>query len=59
VLSVEDEMTAYGVAVWQPGDGSTYAVVTQEGTTTIATARIIERDGALGYTDVDHLEMPC
>jgi 3-phytase len=56
--AVDDEHTAYGVAVWQPGDGSTYATITQEGTTTIATARIVEDHGTLGYTDVEHLVMP-
>jgi 3-phytase len=56
--AVDEEKTAYGVAVWQPGSGSTYAVVTQEGTTTIATVRIVETNGALGYTDIEHLELP-
>ena len=56
--AVDEEHTAYGVAVWQPGDGSTYAAVTQEGTTMIATARIVARNGALAYTNVRHLEMP-
>src|ERR671919_348267 len=50
--AVDEERTAYGVTVWQPRRGPTYAVVTQEGATTIATARIIEEDGALAYTDV-------
>lgn len=55
---VESEQTAYGLAVWQDGD-ATYAVVTQEGTTTIATARLVAgADGTLGYTDVEHLDMP-
>jgi 3-phytase len=56
--AVDEERTAYGVTVWQPRRGPTYAVVTQEGATTIATARIIEEDGALAYTDVKHLELP-
>ena len=56
--AVDEEHTAYGVAVWQPGDGSTYAAVTQEGTTMIATARIVARNGALAYTNVRHFEMP-
>ena len=57
-VAVDEEHTAYGVAIWQPGDGSTYAAVTQEGTTMIATARIVARHGALAYTNVRHLEMP-
>lgn len=57
--TVDEEHTAYGVAVWQPGDGESYAVVTQEGDTTIATARLVTgADGTVGYTDVEHLEMP-
>ena len=56
--AVDEEHTAYGVAAWQPGDGSTYAVVTQEGATTIATVRIVEQDDTLAYTDVEHLELP-
>ncbi|MCF4119416.1 phytase [Antribacter sp. KLBMP9083] len=57
--TVDEEHTAYGVAVWQPGDGESYAVVTQEGDTTIATARLVAAaDGAVGYTDVEHLEVP-
>ncbi len=56
--TVDEQHTAYGVAVWQPRNGSTYAVITQEGATTIATARIVEQGGAFGYTDVEHLEMP-
>jgi 3-phytase len=55
---VDEEKTAYGVAVWQPKNGRTYAVVTREGATTIATARIVEQDGRLGYVDVRQLEMP-
>ncbi|GLY22081.1 phytase [Micromonospora sp. NBRC 101691] len=56
--TVDEERTAYGLAVWQPRPGETYAVVTQEGTTTIATARIVEIGGKLGYTDVRKLSMP-
>jgi 3-phytase len=56
--AVDEAHTAYGVAVWQPGDGSTYATVTQENTTMIATARIVSRNGALAYTDVKRLRMP-
>jgi 3-phytase len=56
--AVEDQHTAYGLAVYQPRPGTAWAVVTQEGTTAIATARIVVADGALGYTDVEHLEVP-
>jgi 3-phytase len=44
--------------VWQPGRGRTYAVVTQEGATTIATVRIVEVDGRLGYTGIRQVTMP-
>jgi 3-phytase len=56
---VDSERTAYGLAVWQDGEDA-YAVVTQEGTTTIATARLVPGEGGtLGYTDVEHLAMPA
>jgi 3-phytase len=55
---VDEEHTAYGVAVWQPSADETYAVVTQEGDTTIAAARIVETDGGLGYEQIEPLEMP-
>ncbi|MEU2199720.1 phytase [Isoptericola sp. NPDC019482] len=57
---VDSEHTAYGLAVWQPRDGEAYAVVTQEGTTRVATARIAPTaDGTVGYADVDHLDLPA
>ncbi|MEU0486452.1 phytase [Streptosporangium sp. NPDC006013] len=56
--AVDEEHTAYGLTVWQPKRGETYAVVTQEGATTLATARIVEIDGRLGYTSVKKLTMP-
>jgi 3-phytase len=56
--AVDDEHTAYGLAVYQPRPGTAYAVVTQEGTTTIATALITAQGGAFGYSDVRHLDMP-
>ncbi|MFC8598527.1 phytase [Isoptericola sp. NPDC057191] len=56
---VDTEHTAYGLAVWQPRAGEAYAVVTQEGTTAVATARIAARgDGTLGYDDVAQVELP-
>ena len=56
--AVDEGHTAYGVAVWQPRRGAIYAVITQEGATSIATARIDEQGGKLGYADVERLEMP-
>ncbi|WP_344386456.1 phytase [Asanoa iriomotensis] len=56
--AVDEEHTAYGLAVWQPGRGETYAVVTQEGATAIATARIVEIGGKLGYTSIKTVTMP-
>ena len=56
--AVDEEHTAYGLAVWQPRRGATFAVVTQEGATTIATARIVETAGGLGYTDTRTITMP-
>jgi 3-phytase len=55
---VDAERTAYGVAVYQPGDGATYAVVTQEGDTAIATVRLVTDGEAIGYTDITYLELP-
>ncbi|KNX37785.1 phytase [Luteipulveratus halotolerans] len=56
--AVGDEHTAYGVSVWQPRPGEAYAVITQEGTTRIATARITSSTNGVGYSDVQHLSMP-
>jgi 3-phytase len=55
--TVDEEHTAYGLAVYQRR-GATYAVVTQEGATTVATARITTGADGVGYTDVEHLTMP-
>ena len=55
---VDEEHTAYGVAVYQPGDGATYAVVTREGATAIATVRLVTDGDTIGYTDITHLELP-
>jgi 3-phytase len=57
--AVDGEHTAYGVAVYQPHPGTAYAVVTQEGTTTIAVATIVADDETFGYTDVSHLDLPA
>lgn len=57
--TVDEGHTAYGVAVWQSETGGdARAVVTQEGATTLATARLVEIDGALGYTDVATTTIP-
>ncbi|WP_285100828.1 phytase [Promicromonospora sp. MEB111] len=56
--TVAEDQTAYGLAVYQPRRGGTYAVVTQEGSTTIATARLTTGPDGVGYTDVEHLEIP-
>lgn len=55
---VDTEQTAYGLAVWQPPQGGTYVVVTQEGTTAITLVRVVEVDGGLGYAPVDTITMP-
>ncbi|MEV0398356.1 phytase [Polymorphospora rubra] len=57
--AVDEEHTAYGLAVWQPRRGETYAVVTQEGTTALATVRIVEVGGKLGYTDIRKTVLPA
>ncbi|WP_460889955.1 phytase [Promicromonospora xylanilytica] len=56
--TVAEDQTAYGLAVYQPRDGATYAVITQEGRTTVATARLTTGPDGVGYTDVEHLAMP-
>jgi 3-phytase len=56
--AVNEEHTAYGVAVYQPHPGTAYAVVTQEGRTTIATVAITGQGAAFGYTAVRHLDLP-
>ena len=55
---VDEGHTAYGAAVYQRKDGRSYAVVTQEGGTAIATVRLVTHDKKIGYTDVNRLEMP-
>jgi 3-phytase len=56
--AVDEENTAYGVAVYQPRPGTAYAVATQAGTTRIATARLVSQGGAIGYDNIRHLDMP-
>ena len=55
---VDTEQTAYGLTVWQPKQGGTYVVVTQEGTTNITMVKVVEVDGKLGYEPVDTITMP-
>lgn len=56
--SVDEEHTAYGLAVYQPRRGPAQVVVTQEGATTIATAQIVETNGKLGYRQVEKATLP-
>jgi 3-phytase len=56
--TVDEEHTAYGVAVWQPRRGPASVVVTQEGGTRLATVKLTTRGGTVGYTDIEHLDMP-
>ncbi|MEU4364795.1 phytase [Promicromonospora sp. NPDC023987] len=56
--TVAEDQTAYGLAVYQPRGGAAYAVITQEGSTTVATARLTTGQDGIGYTDVEHLAMP-
>lgn len=55
--TVAEDHTAYGLAVYQRR-GETYAVVTQEGSTRIATVRLTTGPAGVGYTDVEHLTVP-
>ena len=55
---VDSEQTAYGLAVYQPRRGPAYAVVTQEGTTVVATVRLTVTTAGVGYTDARHLDLP-
>ena len=55
---VDSEHTAYGLAVYQPRRGPSYVVVTQEGTTAVATARLVVTAEGVGYTAVTHLDLP-
>jgi 3-phytase len=55
--TVDEDHTAYGLAIWQTAEAD-YAVVTQEGATTLATARLVDVGGALGYTDISTTDMP-
>ena len=56
--TVAEEHTAYGLAVWQPAPGETYAVVTQEGAPTLATVRLAASGGLVGYADATTTVMP-
>lgn len=55
---VDEQATAYGLAVWQPGDGETYAVVTQADTTTVGVFRLVEADGRIGYEPAGSIDLP-
>ncbi len=55
-----DEHTAYGLAVWQPSLGGTFAVATQEARTTLAIAEIKpQANGTVGYEVVREIVMPA
>lgn len=56
--TVTKEHTAYGLAVYQPRRGPAQVVVTQEGATALATVRIVEKNGKLGYAPVGKTTMP-
>ncbi|GAA1716499.1 phytase [Isoptericola hypogeus] len=57
---VTSEHTAYGLAVYQPDRGPAYAVVTQEGTTRVATVRLVPGgDATIGYAGARHLDLPA
>lgn len=56
--AVDDEHTAYGLAVYQPRPGTACAVVTQEGRTAIATVEIEAQGAAFGYAAVGRLDVP-
>jgi 3-phytase len=56
--TVDEEHTAYGVAVWQRRRGPASVVVTQEGGTALATVKLATRGDSVGYTDIEHLDMP-
>jgi 3-phytase len=56
--AVDEEQTAYGVAVWQPRGGGSYAVVTQEGATTVATVRLDVVGGTVGYSQIRRFDFP-
>lgn len=55
---VDEEHTAYGLAVWQPAGGDPVAVVTREGATTVATVRLTVGDGLVGYADAAKIDFP-
>lgn len=57
--AVDDEHTAYGVAVYQPHMDAAYAVVTQEGTTRIATVELVAKGGSMSYRDARFLVLPA
>ncbi len=56
--TVDEEHTAYGLAVWQPAPGESYAVVTQEGASNLALVRLEASGGLVGYSDVATTAIP-
>jgi len=56
--TVDEEHTAYGLAVWQPAPGESYAVVTQEGASNLALVRLEASGALIGYSDVTTTAIP-
>jgi 3-phytase len=56
--AVDEEQTAYGVAVWQPASGPSYTVVTQEGATTIAAVRLDVVGDSVTYSQIRRYSFP-
>jgi 3-phytase len=56
---VNDQRTAYGLAVWRDTDGTAYAFVSQRERTVIANVRLLDSgDGTVGYQVVDFVTLP-
>ena len=56
--TVDEEQTAYGLAVWQPAGGESYAIVTQEGASNLAMVRLAASGSELGYADATTSALP-
>lgn len=59
VFEGDDEISAYGVAVWKAADGSAYVVVSQRHRTTLLLLRLVAGpSGTVGFERVDRLALP-
>jgi 3-phytase len=59
IFEGDDNISAYGVAVWKEGDGTAYAVVSQRHRTTLVLLRLVAGPGGtIGFERVDRLELP-